>query len=154
MIPRSSVFCWCSYTKSNNKIHHSIRPSHMCTNNLVSATGASWSTTWLWVGSTFFGFGTFRHHDGKTDITTGWVLVSVFTWVDTRRIWTVTVPGLEWVEVQWTTWGAWVPLSIDDLLGFVIPKFVIEFTVLEVRMNTGSKTSTEWSWCESVGGCH
>ena len=121
---------------------------------LVSAARAARDISWLGVSGTLFGFSTFGHHDGKTRITTHGVFVSWFTRVDSRCIRGVAVPSLERIEVKGTAGSVGVPLGVNDLLRFVIPKFVIEFTIDKIGKNTGGEACTEGSRCKCAGRCH
>lgn len=60
--------------------------------------------------------------------------VTYFSGVDTRGIRGVTLEGLEGVEVLGGTRGGRVPLVVDILLGILVPKLVIVFSVLEVEL--------------------
>jgi hypothetical protein len=117
--------------------------------NLVSASSTSWNITGLWVGGTLLSLGLLGKHKSVGNISTLWVLVEGFTRVDSGGIRGVSSEGLERVEVHGGTRGSWVPLSVDNLLGIVIPKFVIVFTVLDVKV--GGNTSCERGRGEGTG---
>lgn len=117
--------------------------------NLVFASSTSWNITGLWVGGTLFSLGLLGKHKSVGNISTLWILVERFTREDSGGIRGVSSEGLERVEVRGGTRGSWVPLCVNVLLGVVIPKFVIVFTELHVKV--GGNTSCERGRSEGTG---
>jgi hypothetical protein len=107
---------------------------------LGSASDASGGGSSLGLGRTGVGLGTLLHHNGKGDITTLGVFVSGLPRVDTRRIWAVSLPGLEGVEVEGTAWGAGVPRIVDFHLGVVVPHLVVVLSVVTVEFHRSTNT--------------
>ena len=118
--------------------------------NLASASRGSRNVTRLGVGGTLLGLLSLNHHLGKVDITAIGVLVKIFTRVVSRGIGGISLEGLEGVEVHGGTGAVGVPLVVNRLLGFVVPKLVI---VLSIRLeNTNRRAGAERGRGESRGG--
>jgi len=102
-------------------------------NNLVLASGGSWDVTGLGVGFSGFHSGPLSLHGGEVDIRANWVLVALFSRVDSRGIGTVSLEGLEGVEVVRRAGGAGVPGLVDILLRGLVPELIVVLSVLEVE---------------------
>jgi hypothetical protein len=96
---------------------------------LVSASRGSRLVSSLWVGGTLLGLITLKHHLGEVDFSADRVFVPALTRVVSRRIRTVSSPGLERVEVIGGARGVWVPGCVHILLGVVVPHLSVESTV-------------------------
>ena len=110
-------------------------------NFLVSASRASRGVTLLGVCVTFFSFSAFGLHDGEVYIGTHGILVSALTGVETTGIRGVSFECLEGVEVGGRAGGTGVPLFVDLLLGIIVPKFFVVFSVFKEQFGGNTDLS-------------
>jgi len=116
--------------------------------NLVLASGGSWDVTGLGVGGSGFHSGLLQLHTGEVDIRANWVLVELFSRVDSRGIWAISLPGLVGVEVHGGTGGVGVPCSVNIILRSGVPHLIVVLSELEREKISGS-ADTEGGWGES-----
>jgi hypothetical protein len=110
---------------------------------LGSASRASGGASWLGVGGTCFGGGTFNHHDGEVDVSTSRVLVTTFSGVEATGIGRVTIPSLIGVEVKRRAGSTGVPHGVDLILGSGVPHLSVVLSVHTGREKLGLRADTE-----------
>jgi len=122
------------------------------TKYLVLASRSSFFVSGLGVGCPRISGSFLLLHDGEAYIGALWVLVTVFTGVNSRCVGTVSFPGLVRVEVGGATWGVWVPGSVNIVFGLGTPQLIVVLSELEGKRSGGA--NTEGGWCESRGRGH